>query len=65
MWLSVHDLSLLKHLAGTSLPAITGWAVNLDPGLFDPAHHLEPTGGYGGGGGGGAGSDGGAADGEH
>lgn len=64
MWLSVHDLSLLKHLAGTSLPTITGWAVNLDPGLFDPSHHLEAAGGYGGGGGGGSG-DGGDGGAEH
>lgn len=57
--LSAVDLALLKHLLNTSLSTITGWAVNLDPGLFDPALHLarDAGGGNGGGYGGGAGGD--------
>ena len=52
IWLSPVDLALLKHLANQSLSVITGWAVNLDPSLYDPACHALAAPGGGGGGGG-------------
>ena len=58
IWLSPVDLALLKHLANQALSTITGWAINLDPSLFDPGQHLfTASGPQGGGGPGGEGGD--------
>ena len=61
VWLSQHDLTLLKYLANQSLSTITGWAINLDPGLYDPALHADTsrTAAGGAGAGGEGGDDGG------
>ena len=43
------DVVMIKHLATQSLGVTTGWAMNLDPSMFDPTQHLAYEGGVGGG----------------
>jgi hypothetical protein len=43
MTLPQTELFLLRNLLGLSLPWITGWQMQLDPGAFDPSIHLSST----------------------
>jgi hypothetical protein len=54
------DAIMIKHLLTQSLTWLTGWAQNLDPSTFQPAHHLLAGAAEGGSTGAGFGSPGGA-----